>query len=387
MSNITLPLPERTREIARNLDRVENGYLYLNKFLPGWKKLLNENPEPPKKEDKVKALNELSDIIRNSSELAEQICIKNNFLAESMSSNDFFVYEETLLTASRLILGLGNSSVLETSITLHPVHGIPYIPSTSIKGIVRNWVNRYAEEKRDDVLFENLFGSLFKDPSKNEENKRGQIIFFDSFPKSEIETEIDIMAPHYGPYYTNPENTIPGDWHSPNIINFLVVKPKTKFQFIFVLHKKYVSETEFQKITGWFEDALTEHGIGSKTSSGYGYFVKSDDDLVPLELSKPDAVQKEEDRPEWAIQAEESKKIEREAENEKSDFDRVTEKIKSGNPSANYYDAYTLWKTLEDGEKKLQLAQLFFEAEKKFMKGKRKKPWAQELSGYIQKNN
>lgn len=64
MSNITLPLPERTREIARNLDRVENGYLYLNKFLPGWKKLLNENPEPPKKEDKVKALNELSDIIR-----------------------------------------------------------------------------------------------------------------------------------------------------------------------------------------------------------------------------------------------------------------------------------------------------------------------------------
>ena len=38
----------------------------------------------------------------------------------------------------RLIVGLGNESVYDTSMTLHHVYGIPYIPASAVKGVVRS---------------------------------------------------------------------------------------------------------------------------------------------------------------------------------------------------------------------------------------------------------
>jgi CRISPR-associated protein Cmr6 len=40
----------------------------------------------------------------------------------------------------RFILGLGGESVYETNMTLHPNYGIPYLPSSSIKGVLRSWM-------------------------------------------------------------------------------------------------------------------------------------------------------------------------------------------------------------------------------------------------------
>lgn len=40
----------------------------------------------------------------------------------------------------RFVLGLGGESVYETNMTLHHNYGIPYLPSSSIKGVLRSWV-------------------------------------------------------------------------------------------------------------------------------------------------------------------------------------------------------------------------------------------------------
>lgn len=40
----------------------------------------------------------------------------------------------------RFVLGLGGESVYETNMTLHHVYGIPFLPSSSIKGVLRSWV-------------------------------------------------------------------------------------------------------------------------------------------------------------------------------------------------------------------------------------------------------
>ena len=40
----------------------------------------------------------------------------------------------------RFVLGLGGESVYETSMTLHHIYGIPFLPSSSIKGVLRGWV-------------------------------------------------------------------------------------------------------------------------------------------------------------------------------------------------------------------------------------------------------
>lgn len=42
-----------------------------------------------------------------------------------------------LVTDSRLVVGLGEDSVLETSLALHPLYGFPIIPGSALKGLTR----------------------------------------------------------------------------------------------------------------------------------------------------------------------------------------------------------------------------------------------------------
>jgi CRISPR-associated protein Cmr6 len=44
-----------------------------------------------------------------------------------------------LKTESRLMVGLGAESVLETAITLHRIYGFPVIPGSALKGLARTW--------------------------------------------------------------------------------------------------------------------------------------------------------------------------------------------------------------------------------------------------------
>ena len=39
----------------------------------------------------------------------------------------------------RLIVGLGSENVQETNMTLHHIYGIPYIPGSAVKGVLRHW--------------------------------------------------------------------------------------------------------------------------------------------------------------------------------------------------------------------------------------------------------
>jgi len=48
-------------------------------------------------------------------------------------------YINDLHTNWRLVVGLGSGSVYETSLTLHHIYGIPYIPGSALKGITRSY--------------------------------------------------------------------------------------------------------------------------------------------------------------------------------------------------------------------------------------------------------
>ncbi len=188
----------------------------------------------------------------------------------------------------RMIVGLGNESVYETSITLHHIYGIPYIPASSIKGIVRSWIitevfgknekeeeNLKHAEKR--ALKEQLFCDFFGCDSEGyyKEAREGKVIFFDAFPTSEPKIEIDIMNPHYPGYYgdsDNKKNIAPTDTQSPVPIPFLTVAG-CAFQFIIGSNdNELLTKTIGSKnIKQWLKDALVNHGIGAKTALGYGY--------------------------------------------------------------------------------------------------------------------
>lgn len=229
----------------------------------------------------------------------------------------------------RMALGLGNESVYETSITLHHIYGIPYIPASAIKGIVRSWIitncfDNKEGNKSEGALSNQLFCYIFGSPKESAKGEhQGKIIFFDAFPTSAPNIEPDIMNNHYSDYYDDKSGIKPpADYYNPNPIFFLTVKNREengkevpcKFRFI-TGHKNknapimkdgddkmysnlkellffkqvidgkeksvcFFSGINMEKIKTltileltqlWMELALKEHGIGAKTAVGYGY--------------------------------------------------------------------------------------------------------------------
>ncbi len=51
-----------------------------------------------------------------------------------------------------MIVGLGNESVYDTSMTLHHMYGIPFIPASAIKGVIRSWIiaEMFGDENASD---------------------------------------------------------------------------------------------------------------------------------------------------------------------------------------------------------------------------------------------
>jgi CRISPR-associated protein Cmr6 len=96
---------------------------------------------------------------------------------------------------------------------------------------------------------------------------RGKVIFLDAYPKNIPQLHIDIMNPHYGPYYS--DGLPPADHHDPKPIKFLTVEAKTSFIFRAIAKK----ENDLpQKVHTAIVKALTEEGVGAKTAVGYGLF-------------------------------------------------------------------------------------------------------------------
>ena len=230
-----------------------------------------------------------------------------------------------LKTASRLVVGLGAGHVLETSLTLHHIFGIPYIPASALKGVVRMvsfWEIVEKQNKKLDEDIEKLQKHLYDDEISNSDsedilkhkllfgtqNFKGLLVFLDAYPeiqdnknnqnnntnqKDEGIFELDVMTPHYQGYYT--KNQVPGDWENPNPIIFLTVKKGITFCFN-VLFDRFRSKEisgnggfpeEVKKIVknwlgnsselsgivrGWVKKALKEFGVGAKTRLGYGIF-------------------------------------------------------------------------------------------------------------------
>ncbi len=183
----------------------------------------------------------------------------------------------------RLAIGLGTESVYETSINLHPIYGFPYIPGQAVKGIVRSWIIQEHFNSDEKKAFQNdTFCYLFGCPKESVLKKeyQGSLVFFDAYPKSKPELKVDVMNPHYGPYYSDTTNNKPpADYYNPVPIFFVTVE-KTKFQFIIGIRDNEneigridsIGGTYFELGKQFLKEALTQKGVGAKTAVGYGYF-------------------------------------------------------------------------------------------------------------------
>ena len=167
-------------------------------------------------------------------------------------------------TESRFVTGLGRSHPVENGFAWHPTLGTPYLPGSSVKGLVRAWAKAEAESGRDADAHESLFGRV---------GNAGSICFMDAVPVEPVRLDADVMTPHYAGWSASEP---PGDWMSPTPIPFLTVAAKTPFLFGLVPGRD-ASDEDLNTVEGWLGAALAWAGGGAKTAVGYGRFGPDDE--------------------------------------------------------------------------------------------------------------
>lgn len=213
---------------------------------------------------------------------------------------------DTIATAP-FTTGLGNEHPLENGFAFLNPYGLPYLPGSGIKGVVRQaarelasgeWGNaqgwstdrihlleRKGEPPIELTMIDVLFGR--ETPDGDSDHVRGALSSWDALPQIPGDSlAVDIMTPHQGHYYQwkkdkdgNPIPDTPHDSGQPKPISFLTLPPGTRFAFhvqcdlphLQRLAPDLAHDDHWQTLlTAAFEHAFDWLGFGAKTAVGYG---------------------------------------------------------------------------------------------------------------------
>jgi CRISPR-associated protein Cmr6 len=193
--------------------------------------------------------------------------------------------------------GLGNEHPLENGFAFLNPYGLPYLPGSGVKGVVRQAARELAEGEWGDgggwsfekiyqltigkgqVALSSLDVLLGRDIEAGETTHvRGALSFWDVIPVIEGDrVTVEVMTPHQSHYYQ--DGATPHESGSPIPITFLTVPPKSNFAFHVLCDRAHLRRLAPQLAEGdrWkeltekaFNHAFQWLGFGAKTSVGYG---------------------------------------------------------------------------------------------------------------------
>lgn len=241
---------ENLRPLMRNLTSAHAGLL-IQRALPVW-----EDGEKPQKQMLVQTITDVK-----PDELYT-LAFKR-WLKLTTEGNDFATTVATL--NGRLFTGLPLGGTLDTGVSTHHTYGMPLLAGSSIKGAVRH----YAESIGiDDSVIQVLFGS-----DDDTAPDAGYLIWHDAWwiSNTSIQTPFakEIVTVHHQQYY-NGNKLQADDTESPTPN----VQTAVQGSFYFAIEGVH-AWAEYAKQL--LDNMLTEQGLGSKTASGYGYFIITPD--------------------------------------------------------------------------------------------------------------
>lgn len=196
-------------------------------------------------------------------------------------------YTEIVSVQGRMIVGLGADNVLEAGLTLQHTYGTPVIPGSALKGIASNYCNQVwgamVPEFRGSIEPHD-FGKRTQTPGKcfreifGTSETAGHITFHDAWivPNANC-LQLDVLTPHHSEYYSGKGS--PTDSDSPVPVTFLTVAG----DFLLAVSCDVDGELgqKWERLAlDLLCEALSEWGVGGKTSSGYGRLLRKT--LVPV---------------------------------------------------------------------------------------------------------
>lgn len=199
-------------------------------------------------QNKLRWINKLTDEKVGGDHVGESAC---RLMALARATGG---HSHIFITESRFVTGLGRSHPVENGFAWHPTLGTPFLPGSSIKGMVRAWAKA---EGVPQPGYEGLLGSP---------GEVGRVVLLDAVPTEPVLLEADVMTPHFGGW--SPDDP-PGDWRSPRPIPFLVTATGTPFLFCLVPTSTTKSD-DLAVAFKWLCGSLAWAGAGAKTAVGYG---------------------------------------------------------------------------------------------------------------------
>ncbi len=281
-----LPLYKKIREIQIQEGTEENPGLRFDKFADGWSPEWHKKLENDVKKDFFNKFARadykyLRSGLQSYLERQEKLVCG---LCESSTSPVLY-----LKTDWRFVSGLGSGHPYETGFIWHRTLGVPYLPGSSIKGLLRAWVEQWCdmdEETNKSAL--RLFGFGAGDGGSTKD-EAGVLIVFDALPVRVPELELDILNPHYSPYYQDSAHNPPADYYSPIPVFFLTVAPDQPLRFCLAPRPGAITDSSTADVVQGYElleTALKTIGAGGKTAVGYGVFSDDFDTIDKMQVQR-----------------------------------------------------------------------------------------------------
>lgn len=189
--------------------------------------------------------------------------------------------------APGLLIGIGNAhgtkgknEDIQMGMSMDYVTGYPYIPGTTVKGIIRSAFKKFPEEicnwlgweykGKGEKNLEDLKKKIFEPDSEKEFAKKD--IFFDAYIVKADEyrrtfIDTDNITPHI-----NKKNPAESIFKSPEAITtMLKVRPNITFEFKIRMSDGGKIKNSEKNRKDLYQNLLCELGIGAKTNLGYGF--------------------------------------------------------------------------------------------------------------------
>ncbi len=230
-------------------------------------------------------------------------------------------------SVSPFTTGLGNEHPLENGFAFLWPYGLPYLPGSGVKGVLRqatreleggewgesDWTDetiatiKTKNSKVDLTTMDILFGK--ESQSGESEHFRGVLSFWDVIPHlADHALQVEVMTPHQKHYYQDGES--PHDSGSPIPITFLTLPPESGFTFHVACDTTRLKQVAPSLLENnneqaqWkallqqaFTHAFDWLGFGAKTAVGYGSMeIDSEANTSPIQREASEWIDTHADR-------------------------------------------------------------------------------------------
>lgn len=280
---MAIPLYEQARwgeRVAPPLPGANPGLLF-DKFVSGWRDDWGRLAEGAKQRY-------LKEIVHRAEVARDQIAAgldhahrQRELLLEYLKGTQTgFQTEKDFQTEWRFVSGLGSGHPFDSGFIWHRTLGVPYLPGSAVKGMMRAWASQWidgcgnGENIQNEENIQKLERHFGPAQIAMESDGAGSFIVFDALPTEPSVLEVDVLNPHYQPYY-NDRSRHPADYYSPVPVFFLTVAPEQSFRFALAPRPGVkIDQPDWEWLWKILANALQCIGAGGKTAVGYGTFTQ-----------------------------------------------------------------------------------------------------------------